>query len=416
MTTRKPQKALRRSNGEGSIFFDQTKGRWCAQLQVGYSRKTGRPLTHRKFTSSQREAREALQKMREKYALITCPDAGTITVGEWVTEWYETYSRPHLRENTQREYAYMVRIAKEELGRIRLDQLTNLDLQRVIFGRLGKTFGNAIHFRKVMKLACKRAVKNGLLARSPADDLELPPRPPKRKFAKPTSEAWRALLDAEVRNYSWRMVILTEYVTGCRMSELLALWWEDISLEHDAQGRITGGHVHIGHALIVAPDPERPGHMRTLRRGTKSLSGDRVLALPAAYCKELMAYRHAQKKRELATADWEKSDYIFTTNQGQCLSPNVFGGCYRRVAQRLGLKTTFHMLRHDMASRMKASRHFDLKDIQTQLGHSTINVTMDIYTHIDDEENREVSCWLESGLGDLLNREKQAQAPKADAQ
>ncbi|WP_256219539.1 tyrosine-type recombinase/integrase [Selenomonas ruminantium] len=65
-------------------------------------------------------------------------------------------------------------------------------------------------------------------------------------------------------------------------------------------------------------------------------------------------------------------------------------------------KTTFHMLRHDMASRMKGTHMFDLKDIQKQLGHSSIQITMDIYTHIDEEQNQKVSGWLESGVNDLL--------------
>ena len=46
---------------------------------------------------------------------------------------------------------------------------------------------------------------------------------------------------------------------------------------------------------------------------------------------------------------------------------------------------------------------FDLKDIQTQLGHSSIQITMDIYTHIDEEQNQKVSGWLESGVNDLLS-------------
>ncbi|SFW23682.1 Phage integrase family protein [Selenomonas ruminantium] len=45
---------------------------------------------------------------------------------------------------------------------------------------------------------------------------------------------------------------------------------------------------------------------------------------------------------------------------------------------------------------------FDLKDIQKQLGHSSIQITMDIYTHIDEEQNQKVSGWLESGVNDLL--------------
>ena len=73
--------------------------------------------------------------------------------------------------------------------------------------------------------------------------------------------------------------------------------------------------------------------------------------------------------------------------------------------KKLGIATTFHMLRHDMASRMKGTGKFDLKDIQTQLGHSSIQITMDTYTHIDETQKEQISCWLESGIDEILGRE-----------
>ena len=61
------------------------------------------------------------------------------------------------------------------------------------------------------------------------------------------------------------------------------------------------------------------------------------------------------------------------------------------------------MLRHDMASRMKASGQFDFKDIQEQLGHSTIQITMDIYTHIDEEAKAAVSHWLDGDAKNIVS-------------
>ena len=72
------------------------------------------------------------------------------------------------------------------------------------------------------------------------------------------------------------------------------------------------------------------------------------------------------------------------------------------LKKRYGIRSTFHMLRHDLASRMKQSARFDLKDIQAQLGHSTIQVTMDIYTHIDDQQKAAVSTWLENDVGNII--------------
>lgn len=78
------------------------------------------------------------------------------------------------------------------------------------------------------------------------------------------------------------------------------------------------------------------------------------------------------------------------------------------MRKRLGIGTTLHMLRHDMASRMKASHKFDLKDVQAQLGHSTIQITMDLYTHIDDYQKEQVKNWLASDMKEILTPKEAA--------
>ena len=102
------------------------------------------------------------------------------------------------------------------------------------------------------------------------------------------------------------------------------------------------------------------------------------------------------------TPDFAPSNLIFTKADGKPINPSSFSSRYAFVRKKLGITTTFHMLRHDMASRMKKARLFDLKDIQAQLGHSSIHITMDIYTHIDEDEKQEVSNWLESGINEIL--------------
>ena len=86
------------------------------------------------------------------------------------------------------------------------------------------------------------------------------------------------------------------------------------------------------------------------------------------------------------------------------MRPNTVSCYFAWLRNKLGIKSTFHMLRHDMASRMKNSSHFDLKDIQAQLGHASIKITMDIYTHLDEEtQQNKVGQWLEENLTNLLD-------------
>ena len=135
---------------------------------------------------------------------------------------------------------------------------------------------------------------------------------------------------------------------------------------------------------------------------TKTQQGDRQLSLPADFCVELDHYRRQQLIQRMKTQGWQETGFVFTRLDGQPINPSRFSNYYRYTRKRLGIATTFHMLRHDMASRMKSANIFDLKDIQSQLGHSSIKITMDIYTHMDLVAKTKVSNWLEGGVNELL--------------
>ena len=366
-------KSRKRADHEGSIFYSTSQKKWVAQVRTGHNPKTGRSIMKRKYADTQQEALQKLQAMREKYAKVTHLDADTITTGEWLAKWFTIYKLPKIRENTAQSYRHILEIASEEIGNVKLDKLTEIDLQSVIFGRLQEHYRTAQNFRLLMKSALRRAVKSHLLQESPAEDLELPQKPEKKAFVKPSSEDWQRLLDFPTScYYCWKWIILTEFVTGARMSEVLALRWQDLSITMDEQGSIQYGTLHIRHALYLGMN-EKKGEVRQVLLGkTKTKQGNRVLPLPSDYCREMLHYRKVQLERRMMTPGFDNQDFIFTKADGKPINPGSFSSRYAFVRQKLGIRTTFHMLRHDMASRMKNTHMFDLKDIQTQLGHSSI--------------------------------------------
>lgn len=359
-----------------------------AQIRVpapSGSRGCTRYRTRRAKT--RREAVRRLQELKEQHGAGLRADADTITTADWLRTWFETFARPRIRANTARSYAYILSIAAEEVGAIRLCRLTDIDLQGVLYGRLRGKYRTARLFRTILRAALRRAVRSRLLQESPADCLELPPKPAKRPFVAPSVADWRTLVGYGGSTYpAWRWILITEFVTGARMSEVLGLQWDDFTFSRDKGGRLTGGALHIRHALIVGPEG-------ITLQPTKTARSNRVLQLPADYCREMQAYRMAQGRRAV-------SGFVFL-QAGRPIHPASFSSHYARVRKRLGIGTTFHMLRHDLASRMKQSARFDLKDIQAQLGHSSIRITMDTYTHMR-AGCRAVSDWLTDDLQELL--------------
>lgn len=385
----------KRYNGEGTIY--KTKGKWIAEITIGYNPDTGKRISRKRTAPTQREAAQLLEHLKEHYAGQALNlDGEKMTFGSWLSRWFDTYKKPRLRENTAHDYKRILRLARQELGGVKLSRLTPADLQGVIFGRLGAHYRTAKLFRVLMKAALSAAVDNRLIRENPAARLQLPAQPDKRPFVKPSLADWQALLAEQTCLPCWRQLILLEFVTGARISELLALKWEDVEETRH------GGTVHIAHALILG-DNSRAGEQRPLiRAATKTASGKRSLSIPASIVKELKKLKKAQARHRLAfPGAIEDTGYIFQNTLGRPINPGTFNSLFSRVRKKLGIDCTFHMLRHDFASRMKGSGLFDLKDIQTQLGHSTIQVTMDIYTHIDERQQHQVSDWTAATVDQL---------------
>lgn len=395
MTTKK------REYSEGSVYYDRKRGNYSVILTVGYDTKTGKRIRKRARAATKREALAKLEELKQKYTSASFVEADRLTVSAWLDRWYSVYVEPRISEGSKESYLHKINIAKRNIGNIRLSKLTSTDIQMVIFTVLKKKYRTAQFFRVLIKAAMKRAVIDHLIKDNPAEHLELPPKPPKRKFAKPTKEAWETLLNAKTNYYYWRILLLMEYMTGLRRSEILGLRWQNVEFRYDDRKQLKGACIHVRNALIRGPRNENQRHDIILSK-TKTEESSRDLMLPLSFCRELQAYRKEQLKIRMQSLSWQENDFVFCNNEGKPVNPNTFSSSFARIRKRLGIKTTFHMLRHDMACRMKQSKRFDMKDIQAQLGHSTIQVTMDIYTHIDDADKNEVSCWLEDDALSLM--------------
>ena len=140
----------------------------------------------------------------------------------------------------------------------------------------------------------------------------------------------------------------------------------------------------------------------------KNRNGTRSLFIPLNLCAILESYRtlQASNLKRLRLEIPAEERFVFCRLDGRTIHPSTFSSLYAKVRRSLNINTTFHMLRHDFACRMKKSRRFGFKDIQMQLGHSTIRTTLDIYTHIDDSDRIEVSNWLEGELDQMLDSKK----------
>jgi integrase len=227
---------------------------------------------------------------------------------------------------------------------------------------------NYVH--TILHRAFKDAVRWGRLARNPADAAD-PPRAGQRADG---VHAWdavtlRRFLDAsraaEDRLHALWVVLAT---TGMRRGEAVGLRWSDVDLD--------GRRLRVVQTITQTGNVVRVGEPKTSR-------GRRSIALDAATVSVLREHRRRMlEERLLVGADFSDHGLVFHQPDGTCLRPDAASGAFRTRVGRYGLpRLSLHGLRHTWAT-LALERGIHPRVVQERLGHSTIAITLGIYSHV----------------------------------
>jgi integrase len=261
-----------------------------------------------------------------------------------------------------------VRRINEHLGALPLIQLAAPDIQAA-YRRLGDRGLTDYSVRQVHSLldrALRHAIQWGLISRNPAA-LVFPPRPRRREMtALSAAQLMRLLEYARGQRLQPLLVILG--TTGLRIGEALGLRWRDVDLD--------AGRLVVRQALqrrrgagLVFVEPKTARSRRTVHLAT--------IAIDALLDQSLWQSQQSQQ-----WANWTDSGLVFTSLSGGPLEPGVVNETLTRLLLEAELPhVRVHDLRHTTASTLlEAGVHPKL--VQDLLGHSTISVTLDTYSHV----------------------------------
>jgi integrase len=353
--------AKRRGNQEGSIY-QRKDGRWCAQVSLN-----GRRLTH--YAKTQRECREWLKKTLAQIDEGLTFDAAQATVRSYLKHWLETV-KPQLRPETYRHYTHIVlRYVTPELGDIKLKDLRPDHIQALYAARreAGTSESMMDYLHSVLRRALGHAFKWGLIPRNPVSVVESP-KPKRVEMKVWDADQVRIFLNA-TEGDRFEALYLMAVTTGMRMGELLGLRWSDLDWE---TGRL---HVQrqlqhvVGEGLVLV-EP-------------KTRTGRRPIALGPSMLAKLLVHRERQQQERLFSGeDWQEHGLIFPSLVGTPKGPSELRREFKRLAKQAGLpEIRFHDLRHTAATLM-LQQGVHPKVVQERLGHSSINITLDIYSHV----------------------------------
>jgi len=177
------------------------------------------------------------------------------------------------------------------------------------------------------------------------------------------AEQVRHLLSA-VRGERWSALLTLALATGARQGELLGLRWSDVDL--------TRRTMHIQRQLLRDGTFNEP----------KTAKGRRTVDLPSSCIAVLKEHKRQQaEERLLIGPEWAGGDLLFCTHQGKPLGHRNVVRAFKAILVRAGLPDiSFHALRHTAATLLLLQGTHP-KIVQERLGHSTIAMTLDIYSH-----------------------------------
>ncbi len=348
--------AKTRGHGEGSIF--EADGRWYGFLEL----PSGDGKRHRKKLTgaTRKEVAGKLAQARASLAAGVVVDQ-RLTVAGFLSKWQARRALSQdLAPATLTTYRDVIRCyVTPHLGGIRLAELSPSHVEQMTAAVVaeGKSIRTANIARAVLRRAVRDAARDGLVLRNAAA-LANPPRQPRREGRTLEITQARDLL-AYVTGHRLEAAFVVSLTTGLRRGELLGLHWRDIDLE--------GGYVTVR------------GQLRATDHGlqivdTKTASAVRILPLTELAISALRRHREAHPSLPNAL--------VFRSTTGTPIHPdNWRREVYKATQAALGERWSPHELRHSAASIMLAAGA-DLKTVSTTLGHSSIRVTADVYSHL----------------------------------
>jgi integrase len=210
-------------------------------------------------------------------------------------------------------------------------------------------------------------VHDGLIPRNVAETVKAP-KPTKKEICPLSPEQAKTLLRAAQGDRLEALFVLA-VTTGMREGELLGLKWEDIDLE--------AGKLSVRRSLAITKD----GPAFTTTKRSKSR---RNIKLTPRALGALRAHKASQNRERLRLGNlWEDHGLVFPNQAGKPLHPWIMTTSFKKILQEAGLpKITFHAATRHTAATLLFLRGTHPKLVQELLGHATISITLDTYSHV----------------------------------
>ncbi|MGZ0711123.1 site-specific integrase (plasmid) [Coraliomargarita sp. W4R53] len=352
-------------------------GKWGFYLSRGFDAGGKRLQTRVATFDSKRAAQSALAKAKTQHDAGDFVETSRVRFDHWIDDWLTSrQQRGDIKPSTLDNYLRYATndIKPSPLGRLRLTDIKRHHVRAFIDSLIANGRG-ATTVRRIIAVvqgALTAALHDDLIALNPARGVRLPVVDA-HEFEPWSPQQVGAFLD-HAATHRLGAAFEIAVLTGLRRAELVGLRWVDVDLtRRELTVRMTRVETSSG---IVENSP-------------KTSAGRRIVELDDAAVGALVAWQIAQSGEHEHAADlWEISGYVFTYENGEPLRPQYLTRLFETLRDDLALpKITLHGLRHMHASLLIASGN-DIAVVSKRLGHASISITSDIYTHLIGDAGR----------------------------
>lgn len=373
---------------QGHIFKEGNK--WRGQVTLGYDENGKR----QRANVSGKTSAEVQKKLN---AVITEYNKGEITkisietFTEWADIWLNDFKKNAIAPRTYESYKYLLeQHIKPALGKIKLKDLQPVQIQKLVNGAIDKGLSprTSRYLVTVIHGCLEQAVKNGILAKNVSKAV-VQPKAEKVREMRVLSKEEQALLIEIMNGQRLGIIFILCLASGLRIGECLGLSWKNINFEEE--------YISVKEALQLIKK-EVDGTQKYVNEigKTKTKSSIRNIPIPPSVVARLKEHKELQQlEKDKVGEDYIDNDFVFATRQGKLLT-------YRNVCRRFNqliekaemAHVNLHALRHSFATRLLESNEHP-KVVQELLGHTSIQMTMDIYSHVAPDIKKKATMSLD---------------------
>lgn len=348
------------------------RNRWYIYYYVGKDENGKWKRKWEGSWDSKREAEKVLRSRIDEQESTFDRKTDSSTMAVYLRHWLDSYCASHLAPNTIS--GYRVNIEKHiipYIGPIPLNRLQPKDIQglytRLLQGRLSGTSVRYVHNN--LHKALNAAVKAQLIPRNPADLVD-PPKVDRYEAQTLTPDQSVILVNACAGTELYLPVLLA-LTLGLRRGEALGLQWVDVDL--------TAKTVTVRHSASFPKGGFVLGTTKT-KNSRRTLMTPEILeaALKSALTKQT-------EEAQRFGSGYNAHNLVCCRPDGSPLTSNALQHQFRELLGKLGLPPIrFHDLRHTNATLMLRNA-VPAKIVSAMLGHSSIGITLDTYSHVMTE-------------------------------